>query len=372
MIDHYNAEITPVIYQLGSLGASGDLAPLSHMSLQLLGLGQVHYQGAKQASKAVIDNLGISVMKLSAKEGLALINGTQFSLAYGLYASYHSQRLMRFANLIAAMSLDAYNCMPDPFSNLLQNIRPQTGQVAVAESIRGHRAGSQILSAPKHNVQDPYSFRCIPQVHGASHDAIEYVSGVVERELNSVTDNPNIFPDEDQILSGGNFHAQALALPLDFLAIALSELSDISERRIFKLVNGDRELPQFLTPNPGLNSGFMIIQYTAASVVNQNKHLANPVSTDSIVSSRGQEDHVSMAANSATKIYRMIDNVYRVFAMELMCAAQALEFRGTEKSSKDIQDFHRAFRKQVKPLEEDREMYLDIETSVQFLKSYLI
>lgn len=370
MIAHFNAGIVPVIYQLGSLGASGDLAPLSHMSLPLLGEGEVYYEGQKMESEEALKASNIQAIKLKAKEGLALINGTQFSLAYGLYAVYHAKRLMKLANLTACASIEAFNGMLDPYHHLLQDIRIQKGQQEVAKSIYDTIHESEILKSEKYQVQDPYSFRCIPQVHGSTYDAIEYVSKIVELELNSVTDNPNIFDDEDAILSGGNFHAQALALPLDFLSMALSELADISERRLFKLINGERELPEFLTKHPGLNSGFMIVQYTAASIVNQNKHLANPVSTDSIVSSKGQEDHVSMAANAATKLYRLVDNIYRVISYELMAAAQALEFRKPKKASPKIEQLIKDFRAQVSPLEEDRALYKDMQKAFEFCKSY--
>ena len=372
LIAHFNAGITPIIYELGSLGASGDLAPLSHMSLPLFGKGEVIHKGEKKAALDAMKTEGIEPISLSVKEGLALINGTQFSLAFGIHAAYHCDRIAKLSSLIAGLSIEGYNGMKDPYYHRLHEIRKQEGQARVAKQILNILKGSENLEQEKYNVQDPYSFRCIPQVHGASLDAINYFSTIVERELNSVTDNPNIFADEDRIISGGNFHAQPLALALDFLSIAISEIANISERRIFKLINGDRELPQFLTKFAGLNSGFMIVQYTAASVVNQNKHLANPVSTDSIVSSRGQEDHVSMGANAATKNHKLIDNVYRVLSMELMAAAQAVDFRDPSKLSPITKNLYQDFRKEVEFLGEDREMYLDMEKSFQFCKTYKI
>ena len=364
----FNKKITPVIYQQGSLGASGDLAPLAHMSLVLLGEGEAWHQGEIAQTKALYDKLDIDPIRLKSKEGLALINGTQFSLAYSLHAVYHAQRLMRWSNLIAAMSLDAFMCSLDPFDSDLHRIRMQTGQIKVAEEIKNILVTSENLKQKKHSVQDPYSFRCIPQVHGASYDAIDYVSAIAERELNAVTDNPNIFPNEDKILSGGNFHAQPLALALDFLAIALSELGSISERRTYKLINGERGLPDYLTSHPGLHSGFMIPQYTAASIVSQNKQLCTPSSVDSIVSSKGQEDHVSMAANAATKIYRVVENLYSLLGIELMVAAQALEFRRPNTFGKEVEEIYVAYRDKVKKLEEDRYLAVDMNASKLFIR----
>lgn len=369
MVSLYNNSLIPVIFQQGSLGASGDLAPLSHLSLPLLGLGEVWYEGKRHQSTDVLKKHGIEPMKLSSKEGLALINGTQFSLAYGIWASYHASRLLRWANVISSVSLEAYLCCLDPFDEDLHIIRQHEGQQAVAREIRQILDGSEIVTDHKHSVQDPYSFRCIPQVHGASSDAISYVSKVIENELNAVTDNPNVFADEDKILSGGNFHAQPLALALDFLSIALSELASISERRLYKLVSGERDLPDYLTKGSGLHSGLMIVQYTAASVVSQNKQLCTPASVDSITSSKGQEDHVSMAANAATKTYRVVENVYKVLAMELIAACQALEFRSEKKSSPKISELKSVFRQKVKRMEEDRVLYGDIQSAINFIKS---
>ena len=368
LIDFYNQDVLPVIYQQGSLGASGDLAPLAHFSLPLLGLGEVYYKGEKFKSSEILSQFGWSALKLKSKEGLALLNGTQFSLAYLCHSVLKSYELLSHANLITAVSLDAFDCRLSPFDPKLHRIRAHRGQVETARVIRELLEGSQIAASTKENVQDPYSFRCVPQVHGASQDTIEYVSGVLLTEMNAVTDNPNVFPDEDAILSGGNFHAQPLALALDFLAIAMAELGSISERRTFQLISGVRNLPAFLVPHAGLNSGFMIPQYTAASIVSQNKQFCTPASVDSIVSSNGQEDHVSMAANAATKAYKVLENVERVLAIEFMTAAQAMEFRRPALSSPIIENVLENYRKVVPALEHDRILHDDIKKTIQFLR----
>ncbi len=369
LIDFFNNDILPVIYQQGSLGASGDLAPLAHLSLPLIGEGEVFHKGKKKQAKDVLKKFGWKPIHLKSKEGLALLNGTQFMSAYGVWCVLESFHLATLADLISSTSLDAYDGRPEPFDKLLHNIRPHDGQKITAENIRNILKGSSINSQKKKHVQDPYSFRCIPQVHGASRDAIHYAAMVLETEINSVTDNPIIFPDEDKILSGGNFHGQPLALALDFLAIALSELGSISERRIYQLISGQRNLPPFLVAKPGLNSGFMIPQYTAASIVSQNKQLCTPASVDSIVSSNGQEDHVSMGANAATKVFRVVENLKTILSIELFTAAQALEFRRPLKSSAIIENFIGQYRKKVKFVEEDRILFQDIEKTKLFLNS---
>lgn len=363
----YNKGIIPVIYQQGSLGASGDLAPLAHMSLPLLGLGEVWSDGRKVSAQEKLNEKGLETLALSAKEGLALINGTQFSLAYSIYSVYHAERLLRWANVINCISMEAFQCSLDPFDEDLNKLRNQEGQMEVARQIREICSDSTILSQQYDTVQDPYSFRCVPQVHGASLDAINYVKDITERELNAVTDNPNVFNEEEKILSGGNFHAQPLAISLDFLAIAISELGSISERRVFKLVDGQRSLPDYLTPKPGLNSGFMIPQYTAASIVSQNKQLCSPSSVDSISSSKGQEDHVSMAANAATKTYRVVNNLYSVLAIELMVACQALGFRKENSPSTFTRKVVEDYRAVVGKLDEDRVLFSDINKSRDFI-----
>lgn len=369
LIDFYNQDILPIIYQQGSLGASGDLAPLAHFSLPLLGLGEVYYQGGKWTTASLYKELNWTPIRLKSKEGLALLNGTQFSLAYLCNNVLKAFELLSLANLTAALSLDAFDCRVSPFDHKLHRIRPHRGQVETARVIRELLEGSQIAAATKESVQDPYAFRCVPQVHGASQDTIEYVSGVLATEMNAVTDNPTVFPEQDEILSGGNFHAQPLALALDFLAIGLAELGSISERRTFQLISGTRGLPAFLIPLPGLNSGLMIPQYTAASIVSQNKQLCTPASVDSIVSSNGQEDHVSMAANAATKAYKVVENVERILAIEFMTAAQALEFRKPLRSSPIIENVLENYREQVPALEFDRILHKDIQKTITFMRT---
>jgi histidine ammonia-lyase len=363
----YNHNILPVIYQQGSLGASGDLAPLAHLSLPLIGEGSVWNNGIKKPSKEVFAKEGLSHISLQAKEGLALLNGTQFSTAYGVYSIIESQKLIQCANTIAAMSCDAFLCSTSPFDSKLHEIRKQPGQIHIAKQLRKLLEGSEINNTPKEFVQDPYAFRCIPQVHGASYDSILNAKNILENEINAVTDNPIIFADQDEIISGGNFHAQPIALVLDYLAIALAELGSISERRTYQLISGTRYLPPFLTKNPGVNSGFMIPQYTTASIVSQNKQLCTPASVDSIVSSNGQEDHVSMAANAATKLYKVVENLWTILAIEMMVACQALEFRRPGKSSETLEIFHSEYRKNVSALENDRLLSDDIEKTRTFL-----
>jgi histidine ammonia-lyase len=367
LIDFYNHDVLPVVYQQGSLGASGDLAPLAHLSLPLIGEGEVFYGGKRQAAKSILKKLGWKPIQLKSKEGLALLNGTQFMSAYSLNLVYRAHHLASMADMIAAVSLDAFDGRLDAFDELIHNVRMHEGQKDVAENFRNILKGSQLARRKKEHVQDPYSFRCIPQVHGASRDAITYFANVIDTEINSVTDNPTIFPGEDKIISAGNFHGQPLALALDFLAIALSELGSISERRTYQLISGQRELPPFLVANPGLNSGFMIPQYTAASIVSQNKQLCTPASVDSIVSSNGQEDHVSMGANAATKAMKVAENLLSILSIELFTAAQALEFRRPLISSPIVENFISQYRKVVQFVDEDRILFEDIERTKQFL-----
>lgn len=368
LVDFYNHDVLPVVFTQGSLGASGDLSPLSHLSLPLIGMGEVFYKGKRQAAADVLAQLGWQPIRLKAKEGLALINGTQFMSAYGTYCLLKAHRLMAWANRIAAVSLDAFDCSLSPFHAALHRIRPHQGQMAVAASIREHLAESQIAHQPKVQVQDPYSFRCIPQVHGASLDTISYVTSIFNTEISSVTDNPNIFPDEDLIVSGGNFHGQPLALGLDFLAIALAELGNISERRTYQLLSGQRDLPLFLVQQAGLDSGLMIPQYTAAGIVSENKQLCTPASVDSITSSNGQEDHVSMGANAATKCLRVVQNLERILAIELLTASQALVFREPLETSPQILAWLQDFRQEVPFISKDRILAYDINKAVKFIK----
>ena len=372
LIDFYNNDIFPVIYTQGSLGASGDLAPLAHLSLPLLGEGEVYLDGFRQPATKVLEKFGWEPIVLQSKEGLALLNGTQFMSAYGVYCLIKAEKISYLADVIGAVSLEGFDGRIEPFTDLIHLVRPHKGQVQTAERMRDLLEDSEIIAQPKVHVQDPYSFRCIPQVHGASKDTIDYVKKVFRTEINSVTDNPNIFVGEDMIVSGGNFHGQPLALALDFLGIALSELGSISERRTYQLISGLRGLPAFLVNDPGLNSGFMIPQYTAASIASQNKQLATPASIDSIVSSNGQEDHVSMGANAATKTLRIVDNVERILAIELLNGSQALEFRRPLKSSEFIESFVKSYREEVSFVSEDRILHYDIEKSVSFLNSFQI
>ena len=369
LIELYNRDILPVVFQQGSLGASGDLAPLAHLSLPLLGEGEVEVEGVIRPSAAVLAELGWEPITLASKEGLALLNGTQFMSAYGVWSLLKAQDLSRWADRIGALSLDAYDGRIEPFADNVHLIRSHRGQLTTARAIRSLLAGSELIHRPKQHVQDPYSFRCIPQVHGASKDTIDYVASVLETEINSVTDNPTIFPDEDVVVSAGNVHGQPLALVMDFLAIATAELGNISERRVYRLIAGQRGLPHFLVAKPGLNSGFMIPQYTAASIVSQTKGLCMPASVDSIPSSQGQEDHVSMGSNAATKLYRVVCNVERVLAIELMNAAQALEFRRPARSSEAIEQLVAAYRQVVPFIENDEVMYPYIAASIQFLRT---
>ena len=367
LVDFYNNDVLPVIFQQGSLGASGDLAPLAHMSLPLFGVGEVYHKGAVRPSAEVLKEFGWDPISLESKEGLALLNGTQFMCAYGVWAVKAARRLSDWADVIGAMSLDAFDGRLEPFEEIVNAVRPYPGQLQTAKNVREILKDSELASHKKTHVQDPYSFRCIPQVHGASKEAIDFVERMFEVEVNSVTDNPTIFPDEDVIISAGNFHGQPIALPMDYLAIALAELSDISERRIYKLISGARELPRFLVAKPGLNSGFMIPQYTAASIVSQSKGLSMPASVDSIPSSQGQEDHVSMGSNAATKLYRVVKNTERVLAIELFNAVQALEFRHPLKSSPYLENIRHEYRKVVPFISDDVVMYPFIEESIKFI-----
>jgi histidine ammonia-lyase len=370
LCEFINQKMLPVVYQQGSLGASGDLAPLAHLSLPLLGLGKLNYKGSKLDTSVVFQQRGITSIRLRSKEGLALLNGTQFMSAYGVYSLIQANHLSKAVDTIAAISIDAFDARLDPFNEKLHTIRAHPGQIETAIIITHLLQGSEIIKQEKKQVQDPYSFRCIPQVHGASKDALKYVTRIFETEINSVTDNPTIFMESDEILSGGNFHGQPLALGLDFLCIAMAELASISERRIYLLISGQRGLPAFLTPNPGLNSGFMIPQYTAASIVSQSKQLCTPASVDSIVSSNGQEDHVSMGANAAIKCFQVVNNSEKVIAIELLNAAQALEFRRPKQSSAIIEELMVAYRKAVPFLVKDDLLHEHMLQSRQFIRNY--
>ncbi len=369
LADMHNSDMLPVVYTQGSLGASGDLAPLSHLCLPLIGMGEVYLEGKRMPAADALMKMNWKPISLQSKEGLALINGTQFMSAYGLYNLVQAERLMQWANIIAAISFDAFECSPDPLNENIHRVRPHEGQLNTAASLRELLKNSELANAKKNQVQDPYSFRCIPQVHGATADTVNYVQSIFIREINSVTDNPNIFPDEDLIVSGGNFHGQPLALALDFLSIAMAELANISERRTYQLISGLRNLPMFLIKNPGLHSGFMIPQYTAAGIVSENKQLCTPSSVDSISSSNNQEDHVSMGANAATKCKRVIDNVEKVLAIELLTAVQAIEFKRPKKTSDYLEKIIAAFRKEISFNDADRILHDDMMKSVAFIRN---
>ncbi|WP_311440937.1 histidine ammonia-lyase [Hoylesella buccalis] len=368
LIDFFNNDVYPVVYTQGSLGASGDLVPLAHLCLPLLGKGEVEYKGERMSGKALLQKMNWEPIQLASKEGLALLNGTQNMNAYAVWAVLQSERLCDWADKIGVMSLEAYDGRIEPFTHAVHAVRPHKGQIDTAAHIRELLEGSELIKQPKVNVQDPYSFRCMPQVHGASKDTLAYVRSVIEIELNAATDNPTVCPDDDLVISAGNFHGEPIAQPMDFLAIALCELSNISERRIYKLISGTRNLPSFLVAKPGLNSGFMIPQYAAASIVSQSKMYSTPASVDSIPSSQGQEDHVSMGANAATKLYQVVLNTERVLAIELFNAAQALEFRRPLKSSPAIEAIYAAYRKVVPFIENDEFMSPHIAQSVEFLR----
>lgn len=368
LIDFFNHDIYPIVYRQGSLGASGDLVPLAHLCLPLIGLGEVEYEGNVISSQEMLHLMNWRPIQLVSKEGLALLNGTQNMNAYAVWALIQSARLSDWADKIGAMSLEAYDGRIEPFSQAVHAVRPHRGQIQTAANIRQLLEGSELIAQPKVHVQDPYSFRCIPQVHGASKDTIAYVHSVIDIEVNSATDNPTVCPDEDLVISAGNFHGEPIAQPMDFLAIALCELSNISERRIYKLVSGTRGLPSFLVAKPGVNSGFMIPQYTAAAIVSQSKMYCTPASPDSIPSSQGQEDHVSMGANAATKLYEVVLNTERVLAIELFNAAQALEFRRPLRSSPAIETIFEAYRREVPFIENDEFMAPHIARSIEFLR----
>ncbi len=368
LIDFFNEGVLPVVYQYGSLGASGDLAPLAHLSLPLIGLGEVNYRGKRFSAGEILSGYGWEPVHLRSKEGLALLNGTQFMSAYGVLLCLKVFHLSDIADIIGALSLDVFDGRIEPFHELIQQIRPYQGQIKTAGRIRQILEGSEMIARPKKHIQDPYSFRCIPQVHGASKDSINYVAYVFQNEINSVTDNPTIFPDEDMIISAGNFHGQPLALALDNLAIAMAELGSISERRTYQLLSGSRGLPHFLVANPGLNSGFMIPQYTAAAMVSHNKQLCTPCSVDSIESSQGQEDHVSMGGNAAIKAWKVMLNLERILAIELYNAAQAMDFRRPAMTSPYLERILGQYRKVVKFIKNDTVMYEDINRTVEFLR----
>lgn len=372
ILDFYNNDIYPVVFDRGSLGASGDLAPLANLFLPLIGEGEVIYKDKRIKGSEVLNIFGWKPIRLESKEGLALLNGTQFMSANGIKALIDGWHMVKCFDLFGAMSLEAFDGRIEPFWAQIQMVRPHPGQIETGAVFRKLLEGSEIISREKEHVQDPYSFRCIPQVHGAVKDAMIHVTRVLHTEINSVTDNPTVFPDEDLVISGGNFHGEPLALAFDYMGVALAELGNISERRVAQLILGLRGLPEFLVAKPGLNSGFMIPQYAAASMVSQNKMYAWPASCDSIVSSNGQEDLVSMGANSATKLHKIIDNLKYIAAIELMNAAQGLDFRRPLRSSEYIENFLRDYRREVPFVEEDVVMEDYIARTMAFLDRYII
>ncbi|MFN3596534.1 MAG: histidine ammonia-lyase [Rubricoccaceae bacterium] len=360
--------LVPVVPSRGSLGASGDLAPLAHLALPLIGRGEVWRAGQPAPAADVLAAEGLAPVRLRAKDGLALINGTQFMAAYGAYVLERAGRLARTADLVAAMSLEALQGSARPFDARIQDVRPHPGQAAVAENVRRLLAGSEILESHRHcgKVQDPYSLRCVPQIHGASRDALAHAAAVVEREINSVTDNPLVFQEgSPAIVSGGNFHGQPLALAMDYAALALAEFASVAERRLYLLLEGHDGLPVFLMRETGVNSGFMMPQYTAAALVSENKVLSHPASVDSIPSSRGQEDHVSMGSISAVKLYQVMENAERVLGLELMAAAQALDFRAPLRPGRGVEAAHAFVRSRVTHREADADFAADMARCIE-------
>lgn len=375
VLDHLvallNAGVAPYVPSRGSVGASGDLAPLAHTALLLLGEGDALIDGRRVPAAEALAKAHIEPLELMAKEGLALINGTQAMAAVGILALLEAERLCRLADVVGAMSLDALQGTFRAFDPRIHAARPHPGQLACAENLLSLLDGSEIMESHKdcNKVQDPYSLRCMPQVHGATRDALAHVRSVLEREINSATDNPLVFLDGDygvpgdDIVSGGNFHGQPLALALDYLAIATAELANISERRIEQMVNPalSSGLPPFLAKDPGLNSGFMILQVTAASLINENKVLCHPASVDSIPSSANREDHVSMGMTSANKAVAVVENVRRVLGIELLCACQGIDLRGALKPGRPLRPVYERVRRDIAFAEKDRAFLKDLE-----------
>lgn len=378
VVDHlirfYNEDALPVVFTKGSLGASGDLAPLAHLVLPLLGLGEMTYRGKRQSARSVLKRLGLQPLKLQSKEGLGLINGTQFMSAYAVHCLLRIENLLKTADLAAATTIEAARGSAAPFDARIHAARPHSGQREVAQNIRTLLARSEIL--PSHancgKVQDPYSLRCVPQVHGAVRLAYAHARQVVETEINSATDNPLIF-DNGDVVSGGNFHGEPLAFVMDYLAIATAELASISERRIYMLLHGDTigdlKVPKLLMKDTGLNSGFMIPQYTAAALVSENKVFAHPASVDSIPSSLGQEDHVSMGSISATKLLEIVKNTETVLAIEFMCATQGLEFLRPLQAGRGVEAAFAEVRRVIPFAQADRLFHDDVQTALALVRS---
>ncbi len=374
LIEMLNKGVHPIVPEKGSLGASGDLAPLATMVLVMLGDGEAIYKGERMPGREAMNKAGIEIVELTSKEGLALINGTQAMTAIGSLAVYDAENLIKNADIIASMTLEALRGIVNAFDEKVHKARGQKGQFITAKNVLRLVEGSELTTTQGQiRVQDAYTLRCIPQIHGASRDAINYVKNIAAIEINAATDNPLIFADQEEVISGGNFHGQPMALAMDFLGIAVSELANVSERRLERLVNPQlNDLPAFLTRKGGLNSGFMITQYTAASIVSENKILAHPASVDSIPSSANQEDHVSMGTTAARKARVMLDNAQKVIAIEAFAASQALTFRGDVKLGAGTAEVYKAIRKEVPPVEEDRIMYIDMNKLDKMVKNEVL
>lgn len=374
LVDMLNKNVCPIIPEKGSLGASGDLAPLAHMVLVMLGMGQATYEGQKLSGQEAMNQAGIETIKLSSKEGLALINGTQVMTAIGALTVYDAKMLMKLADISASLTLEGLKAITDAFDDRIHQTRPHKGQINTAKNLLRILEGSQLTTRQGElRVQDPYTLRCIPQIHGASKDSLTYVENKINIEMNSVTDNPIIFKDDKEAISGGNFHGQPMALSFDFLKIALSEIANSCERRIERLVNPQlSNLPAFLTAKGGLNSGFMISQYTAASLVSENKVLAHPASVDSITSSANQEDHVSMGTTASRQANEILENVLKVVAIEFLTACQAIDFDDPDKLGEGSKVAYALVRETVDKLEHDRELYIDINKMIDLVKSHKI
>lgn len=365
LLDLLNAGVIPVIPAKGSVGASGDLAPLAHLAMVLIGEGEAFWQGERLPGAEALVRAGLAPVRLTAKEGLALTNGTQLMTALGVLLTVDAQNVLEVADIAGAMTLEAVRGTNRAFDARIQEVRPHPGQIEVAAHLRELTESSEIMASHRHDrhkVQDPYSLRCMPQVHGASRDAIAYLARVVEIEINAATDNPLVFPADDEVISGGNFHGQPLALALDFAGIALAEIADIAERRIEAMLDPTfSELPPFLTRHGGVDSGFMVSQYTAAALVSENKVLAHPASVDSIPTSANQEDHVSMGPTAGLKARDILRNTEMVLAIELLCAAEGLDYRRPLRSSARLEAAHAFLRSAVPHLENDRPLYQDVE-----------
>jgi histidine ammonia-lyase len=364
LVDMLNAHVVPVIPSKGSVGASGDLAPLAHLALVLIGEGEAFWDGERLAGGEALRRAQLEPVRLSAKEGLALVNGTQQMTAIGALVTADAENVLEVADIAGALSLEAVRGTNRAFDSRIQDARPHPGQIAAAAHLRELTGHSEIMASHRfddHRVQDPYSLRCMPQVHGASRDAIAYVRRVIEVEMNSATDNPLVFAEEGDVISGGNFHGQPVALALDFAAIALAEIASISERRIEAMLDPNfSELPPFLTRHAGVASGFMVSQYTAAALVSENKVLAHPASVDSIPTSANQEDHVSMGVTAALKAREILRNVETVLAIELLCAAEGIDYRRPLRSSPRLEAVHALIRSELPRLDRDRPLYPDI------------